>query len=458
MAGLLSRERGASTARVRALGSGGVALGGMIGAADQNPAVLGFFKKHAIQVTPRLNFYRSQLSHSQDDTQEAYAIRPNVGLGGVYSNYVGDHTESDFKGGAFMLSINRNERFEKFNYANSDASQTLLNYYASEASGKSRNELLHDWQLAPLEAHHLLISDSERKYRSLLEDAPAQQLESYRQRATDYQMYMGYGLNYENRLYLGISSTLGFLRHRRTRDYQESYAEYLDNLSVIDHLSSRGTSIQMSLGLIYRPVSPLRIGLSVESPTIYNINEQTSYDWTTNFDSYTNKENEAEVLNRLQYESDLLKANYGLRTPYRLHGGASYFFGSSGFISGQISLTDYKSMYIFSDDFNTTATNQRIDKHYNTALNYFLGGEFRFLPLFYLRAGYSYRSSAIAEIEATQHYTLGWGYQRGIIDTSISLERVGSKETYQPFQSATIGTLKTQSFLLFFTTTFFIYD
>ena len=342
---------------------------------------------------------------------------------------------------------------------NSDADQTLLDHYANEAAGKSRNELLNDWGLAPLAAHHLLVKD-DQGYRSLLTEAAEQQIESYRQRNSHYQMRMGYGMNYNDKLYVGISASLGLLRHRRTRDYQESYPQRIDNLSVIDNLNSRGSSVEMGLGLIYRPISPLRIGLSIESPTIYNINEQTSYDWTTYFDNYEhiNENNETKALTELRYESDLLKTNYGLLTPYRLHAGASYFWSNQGFISGQVSFTDYKSMYIFSDDFNTTYTNKRIEEAYSTALNYYLGGELHLARAFYLRAGYSYRNPMLAHREATQHYALGGGYQRDILDISLALERVDGEETYQPFQSAQMGRLKTQALFFLFTTTFFIYN
>ena len=81
-------------------------------------------------------------------------------------------------------------------------------------------------------------------------------------------------------MYLGL--TLGL----RTVNYK-GYSEYVENLvnasntaigtaTITDERKVKGTGFDLSAGVIFRPVeeSPFRIGLSINSPSWYDLNDR----------------------------------------------------------------------------------------------------------------------------------------------------------------------------------------
>lgn len=464
IAGLYSTPKAASTARVRGLGNASVALGGIVGAAELNPAALGFFRRHALQISPEMRFYDSRMQLS-GPAQEGRAIRPGIiSLSGLYSDYAGDYSSAKLRSQALMISITRSQNaFEKFNYLVPNASQTLLDYYTEQAQGLSNTQLAEDWGLAPLQAHHLLESTGTNSYHSLLEGEVAKQHERYYRYSTHHQFSVAYGLSYQDQIYIGASAALGFVHYKRNRDYSEGYSRILNEIKVLDELKLRGNSLQIGLGLIYRPLPALRLGLSVQAPTLYRLREKSTYDWESNFDNYTYTapNGEETILNRLSYQSDLLKSTYTLRTPMHLHTGLAYFFGKWGFLSGQVSWVDYRSMRVGTRDFNATTTNQRIRQDYRSAANYHLGAELRPIPPLYLRTGYAYYSAISAHGNANQSYSFGTGIQNEMYDISLAIEQTQNEETYAPFElsgsSTLTGRLHTRAISLFLTTVFFLY-
>lgn len=158
-----------------------------------------------------------------------------------------------------------------------------------------------------------------------------------------------------------------------------------------DNFSTRGTGINGKIGLIYRPIDQVRVGLAVNTPTIFSLTDEFSSSMTHLFlDSDSLGSFEREEFS----SSEPARFQYLLTTPYKLTLGAMVLLGKKGMVSADVEMTDYSSAKLASasSDINDpnyytfAPENQGIKDQYQTAINARLGGEFR-QDIFRIRAG-----------------------------------------------------------------------
>src|SRR5690606_8747468 len=124
-----------------------------------------------------------------------------------------------------------------------------------------------------------------------------------------------------------------------------------------------------------------------QSPTWYSLNEEYEASMTANYNNYE-FEQENIFLNREEAVSDLVISKYGLNTPLKIGGGATFFVGKNGFISADVDWVDYSAGRLNSNDFEEGPDNQAIKSIYASTINYRVGGEARF-DILRVRAGYA---------------------------------------------------------------------
>lgn len=161
------------------------------------------------------------------------------------------------------------------------------------------------------------------------------------------------------------------------------------------------TGINLKIGLLYQPVSFLRIGAAYHTPTYYgNMHdilerEMVSFGDTTLNVSYTND------------------YNYQLITPGRVMANVAFLIMKRGFISADYEYTDYSksemgswgsNTYLFKDE------NKAIRDSYQSTHTIRIGGEVYITKNVLFRAGFGYTSSP---------------YQNNINDASLKVGSVG---------------------------------
>lgn len=188
--------------------------------------------------------------------------------------------------------------------------------------------------------------------------------------------------------------------------------------------NASGTGYNIKLGVIYRPIQELRLGISFASPTWYSINE--SYIASTNFnygvdipeitDNYATTNGGEWGLN-----------SYNFRTPWKLTVSAAGVIGRNLIISADYEWQKYDKMRFYNgggdfywggdggyDDWDSPffspaqkvspkifnsdpwyATNGDITEIYKSTSTVRLGAEYRVTPRFSVRAGYANVSSPV---------------------------------------------------------------
>lgn len=191
--------------------------------------------------------------------------------------------------------------------------------------------------------------------------------------------------------------------------------------------NASGTGYNIKVGLIYRPIQELRLGLSFASPTWYSINE--SYMAYTDFQygaHIADMQDNYAVTNG----GDWGLNSYNFRTPWKLTASAAGVIGRSLILSADFEWQRYDKMRFYDggdnyfgyggggfDDWgwdspfyapskkaspliNTDpwyATNDDISTYYKSTTSVRIGAEYRITPRFSVRAGFAHVDSPVSK-------------------------------------------------------------
>ncbi|HPF94348.1 MAG TPA: hypothetical protein PLV65_10425, partial [Tenuifilaceae bacterium] len=148
------------------------------------------------------------------------------------------------------------------------------------------------------------------------------------------------GANFSNKLYAGATIGLQNVYFRQTTYYGETafsdnYVSdtLFNNMNYNQDLTVEGSGVNFKLGIIYRPIPELRLGLAAHTSTYYSLDETYSATMSSdlNIGSYS-------------AETPINVYDYKIETPYRLIGSIAYTFGKMGLISADYEYVDYSTM------------------------------------------------------------------------------------------------------------------
>lgn len=273
--------------------------------------------------------------------------------------------------------------------------------------------------------------------------------------------------NFNDRVYLGMTIGAYAVDYSKYTFYDEDYGNGQGyNLQSWNKI--HGSGFDIKFGAIVRPFeySPLRIGLSIHTPTFYNL------------DYKTNARLESDVLNDLDIPNesgvgsgvignydvdtyDILKGGmvrqFNLRTPWKYNVSLGYTIGNDWALGAEYEYQDYSSMKFkdaegYSDTFQYENSTTPMLKGVSTIR---LGAEYKVIPQFALRAGYNYTSAIFnndaykdlaynsiqtdtdfANTKALSNYTLGFGYRGSMFYADLAYKFSSYKEDFYPFINA----------------------
>lgn len=263
------------------------------------------------------------------------------------------------------------------------------------------------------------------------------------------ELNLSFGGNYSDQFYIGGSLNVPTFRYEHSRSFRETNTSdptsALNYYEVTEDLKTDGVGFNTRIGMIYRPVAPLRLGLTFQSPTWASFTDSYITSMITDTKDYGVKTaNSSETNNGYADES-----KYNVTTPLKGIASASWIFRPaggdatkpSGFISVDYEYTDFAAMKIKmkngggSDNTESAEKNQAIDNTYQAASNIRVGGELK-LNVFAVRAGFAYYGNPykISGLDGSRKfYTGGVGYRnRGMyLDLAVIYNTAARQE--QPY-------------------------
>ncbi|WP_236252660.1 OmpP1/FadL family transporter [Echinicola sp. 20G] len=396
-----SKYNASGSSRIMGIGGSQMAIGGDVSNISGNPAGLGFFRRSEFSFTAGYENWKSNatfMGQTQENNQGNFSL-PNVS---VIINKTKDPLNTDsWRGHSFGISINRTANFNSRYgyYSNLEGTSSLLDYYADDYN-QFGEPAIGDPAGLPLDVG-LVYNDggtfypSDYTYNPNDDGSPNYndpmfpfQDEYVETEGSMNQITFAYGSNYKNKLFIGGSLGITSITFSSTKTYNEEFIDNNDNNSLYyslrENLYHNGTGINLNLGLIYKPIDQVNLGLSFSSPTWTRYDEEFDADiFADYYDLNGNPEDNADAV------SDIYLSSINLRTPMKLSAGAAFFINKNGFISADIDYIDYSTMHLSSPDYSLDGSNDVISSLAGSAINYRVGGELR-LNMFRLRAGTAY--------------------------------------------------------------------
>lgn len=446
---LFSQTKFNGSARIQAIGGAQVALGGDLSSAASNPAGLGFFNQSQFTFTPSINFHQSDANYN-DNSILTESENFNFNQLGVVLNKSKEDEGDGFRGGSFAISVARTNSFkQEFTYDGFSNESSIVDFFIEQANGLPSSVLENEdaifdsgTEVLSLAYNSFLINpEANNQYSTFLGIEPRQQ-ETVSLSGAQYQWNFAAGGNYMDKLYFGGGVGIATLNYKIKKTFTES--EYLlfddpdqvdegvNDVFLAEETNIDGIGVNLTLGVIFRPIDVMTVGLSYVSPTWYEINDETFSDLSVR---YNDIDFNGETLGSFDLEGRIFESNYSLRIPSKLNLGLAYFFGKNGFITGDIEMVDFSNANLGSDEFSATADNQTIRSLYKRVVNFRLGTEYR-IANFRLRAGYGYRADPVEDPVVDgkeQSVTFGVGYRNKKFFADLGVVNTYGDTAYSPY-------------------------
>ena len=227
-------------------------------------------------------------------------------------------------------------------------------------------------------------------------------------------MALNLSANYNDKLYLGFNLNGHFVDFRSTQIFTENNTNAIPtaesrvrNIRFENDLYTYGSGVSLQVGAIYKPINNIRLGVAFNSPTWYEL-----FDETTQGIAATRVDGTTSVGTTSSFYSDVIVYEpYSIRTPWKATGSFAYVFGKKGLISVDYAITDYSFMKIKpASDFEFT--NNKINDIFRSSGELRVGAEYKIKKLS-LRGGFRNqqspykRESSRGELNG---YSAGLGY------------------------------------------------
>ena len=405
------------TARSIAMGGAFGALGGDFTSASLNPAGIGVFRSNEFTVTPTViydNTSTKYLGNTRVDNQYQFTLN---NLGAIFSKQTGN--DKGWAGYNFGIgynqlnNYNRNTMMGGIQLSGGSESSSYLDNFTNNANADIWSEFYEELAWA---ANLMPFDTVSQEYWNDINEAGYGQSQTRRIRETGSlgEFAFTFGANYGDRLYVGATFGIHRLRYSNYTDHSEfddaRIIDYFNSFTFRETLETRGTGYTFKAGIIFRPISLIRIGAAFHIPTFYKIREDFYTDMSSTFDE---EEGEPEYFEG----SPVNQFEYWLRTPYKAIGSVAFQIGRIAMIGVDYEYMDYRKANMDSrvSDYSLLDVNDRIQNVYSIAHNIRLGAELHLGPI-YLRGGTAFYDSPFNSKEVNKEartitYSGGLGFR-----------------------------------------------
>lgn len=206
-------------------------------------------------------------------------------------------------------------------------------------------------------------------------------------------------------LNVGLSLSVSDISYNLYSQNSEDFATGANaGFDLHNWLETDGNGVGVKVGVIYRPINALRLGLSYHSPTWYNMTDRFEAQIDEDVTEYVNKQTGEYADNYIKdYKpgttfSGEKRFDYDFKTPDKWTASAALVLGSNMIVSMDYELTNYGSMkfsevsgaYVRPEESYDQNANVYIKEDHTTSSTIRTGLEYRFTPQFSGRLGYAW--------------------------------------------------------------------
>ena len=455
------------TARYMGMAGAFGALGGDASSIMDNPAGLGIYRKSEIAGGLNYSFQStdSKWNQQSSSTSNLYKTRfNNFSLIFSTPTWRQESGTSGLVSSNFSFTYNRLKDFNRSLNIKSGLSESSITDYMSTYSqgytvnqlGKDINTLFDDPGIAALSIYgfqgYLMDSLSSDSWTSAINQkiTPLYKL-TERGHLDEYSF--GWAGNFNNIFYLGATVNIKSLNYTGMSIYSEGFGSQ-GSMLLGDTTYTKGTGVSLNIGAIVRPTDFLRLGLAIQTPAIFSVDEE--YYSTLDY-----KRADINKYGTIVGNSD--NKSYQLQSPTKINASAAYIIGTKALISAEYDYSFNSSIrYInnkSSDVYDYSAENAGMKDVANNSRTIKLGGEYKLTDNFSLRAGFantnnSTKSAAekfLSDVSKrvdteyflnnkTNYYTAGFGYRETNWFLDFAYVHKELDEIFNPYRTSQLNT------------------
>ena len=445
---IVSRTHPGGTARIQGIGGAQIALGGDLSSASSNPAGLGMYNRSEFSITPGFSThtFKSNYLGNDEEANRNNLMIPNLGVA-LHSTWDG---RKGVWGGTFALTFNRINNFnDTFTYSGTNPDNSVIDYFIDDANGYDISQFdpgayqynrptglaYNNYLIGPQDI--LLPPGPPDQYFTDVTGIPHQS-ETVKNSGAQNQWSLAYGLNFNDRFFLGAALGIVSLSFQSEKTYTETYTDPgqpMSTMELRESLILDGTGINGTLGLIYRPIDAVQFGVSVVTPTGMEINDNYSASMTTSWNNFEYQP--GLILTDVEASTDNVTSTYNIGTPWKTNFGLAWFVEKYGFISVDAEWINYsKTKYSGEDDWSVD--NETISGLYKSVFNLRVGGEYR-LDKLRFRAGYMFMPDPFITPQNGVNrevisFSGGVGYRTAKFYVDLAVIHGSGDNSYRPYK------------------------
>ena len=398
------------TARSVGMGNAMTAVGGDLGSLTFNPAGSAVASYSQFTITPGLSIStvtaQGTLSDGFQDRIKNRNNRmgmPNFGAMMVYDT----RNKRGLKRVSFGIVGNVTRDYtNQVRASGTNSTTTLAGSLASQADGYSTDilngsfygsnipswETMVGWQggiFEQIDGSYVGITESLLDNGNIVLTDKIGQNYGLDRKGSKYDLLMNFGLDFNDRFYLGANLGITSLNYRHIETRSEEalagidYGNDFRSLRVRSSYHDDGSGLYAKVGFIARPVAGLRIGAAIQTPTLMTIHETYQLEGSSLAEGVQMSQN-----------SPLDEWSFNVISPWRANVGLAYTIGQFGLLSADYEYTDYsitRFRAAFDDDYyyDFDGTNLDIKDFAGPVHAIRLGAEIKPTPAMALRVGYN---------------------------------------------------------------------
>lgn len=433
------------TARINAIGGAMGSLGGDLSATFVNPAGLGFYKTTEVVLSPGLSFLNNKSNFrgtSAKDKDKSF----NFGTSGIVAGWQG---QKEGTSKALSFAVSRSADFNnRVFYTGKNNFSSFAEQYAAEIAGSGvdieqvagNNSLSFGSRMAAwnyLADVAQIPGQGDQVISMAMWDAlknggafDVNQSHLIETSGGITELAVGYAANKGDKFYIGGSLGLPIVNYKKKSNLREEDATgNIDNnfgfSELTETFTTKGAGINAKLGIIFKPVEFVRIGLAIHSPTWYSFEDTYSASLASNLEKYyttnpgvTRNVSTTDLINEFGEGDPVYK--YELISPWKVMVSGSYVLREiedvrkqKGFISADIEYVGYNlNKFRNGEDYDDNGyyddLSSTTKSYYKNALNFRVGGELKFTTIM-TRLGFSYYGNPYkdAALKASKMFVSG---------------------------------------------------
>ena len=423
------------TARFRAMSGAFGALGGDFSSLNVNPAGGAIFLNNQLSISlSNLSTKNNSVYFGSKATEKDNSFDLNQ-LGAIWV-FENTNEESNWKKFTVGVNYENTNNFDNQVFSRGiNPNTSVSEYFLSYANGNNMGDYAMDQTFIGTQGNLITLNNATNQYVSNTPDGGNYYQENTMV-STGYngKLSFNFATQYKDRFYFGLNLNSHFTDYTKRTSFYEDYldtpgsdpSDPVQELRFDNELYTYGNGFSFQLGAIAKITNELRLGVAYESPTWYNLQDET-------YQIMSVKTSSNQIFIE-PYNYNVQYPNYRIQTPGKYTGSLAYVFGSLGLISVDYTMKDYSNTKFRPNDSFFATRNDQLESLLDVSSEIRVGAEAR-AKQWSFRGGYRFEQSPYKNgntIGDLQGISGGLGYNFGgaRIDAAYSYSK---RDTQQAF-------------------------